>query len=248
MKIVVIGEKCVDEFIYGECTRLNPEAPTPVFIEKNRVIYDGMASNVTKNLESIEGVRVNSFHQKNKIVKTRFVDSSSNYILLRVDDELDVDEFVLTDDIREKIISCDLLVVSDYDKGYLNTQVLKDIAIIAPKSIIDTKKAINPYWANHYSFLKMNKKEWDNPLHIRKEDYLWNTIITQGKSGAVFAGEVFSCDKSDVIDVVGAGDSFLAGFSYMYVKTNDIKEAIRFANKTASEAVKIKGVSNEIKI
>ena len=48
MRILVIGEKCIDEFIYGQCTRLNPEAPTPVFIEKKRIENQGMAGNVAE--------------------------------------------------------------------------------------------------------------------------------------------------------------------------------------------------------
>ena len=38
MNILVIGEFCIDEFVYGECARLNPEAPTPVFIPKKQTL------------------------------------------------------------------------------------------------------------------------------------------------------------------------------------------------------------------
>ena len=45
-KILVIGELCIDKFVYGEVKRLSPEAPVPVFnpivTEENR----GMAGNV----------------------------------------------------------------------------------------------------------------------------------------------------------------------------------------------------------
>ena len=30
-KILVIGDSCTDIFIYGECNRICPEAPVPVF-------------------------------------------------------------------------------------------------------------------------------------------------------------------------------------------------------------------------
>ena len=31
MKVLVIGDSCTDKFVYGECNRICPEAPVPVF-------------------------------------------------------------------------------------------------------------------------------------------------------------------------------------------------------------------------
>ena len=31
MTILIVGDSCIDVFIYGEITRLSPEAPVPVF-------------------------------------------------------------------------------------------------------------------------------------------------------------------------------------------------------------------------
>ena len=31
MKILVVGDSCIDIFIYGEIDRISPEAPVPVF-------------------------------------------------------------------------------------------------------------------------------------------------------------------------------------------------------------------------
>ena len=57
MKVLVIGEKCFDIFVYGDVNRLSPEAPIPVLIPKNVVTGEGMGKNVVNNLISISFVR-----------------------------------------------------------------------------------------------------------------------------------------------------------------------------------------------
>ena len=29
-KVLLIGDSCTDEYVYGTCERLNPEAPVPI--------------------------------------------------------------------------------------------------------------------------------------------------------------------------------------------------------------------------
>ena len=53
MKIVVIGESCTDRYIYGDCKRLCPEGPVPVFSPLNVVEQRGMAANTFHNLENM---------------------------------------------------------------------------------------------------------------------------------------------------------------------------------------------------
>jgi sugar/nucleoside kinase (ribokinase family) len=55
-------------------------------------------------------------------------------------------------------------------------------------------------------------------------------------------------EEVEVMDVVGAGDSFLAGFSHMYVKSKDPEKSIKFGNLIAANAVKQRGVVNKINI
>ena len=35
-KVLLIGDSCTDEYVYGICERLNPEAPVPI-LKKTRV-------------------------------------------------------------------------------------------------------------------------------------------------------------------------------------------------------------------
>ena len=41
-KILVIGESCLDIFQYGDCKRLCPEAPVPVFNPKMIAVSKGV--------------------------------------------------------------------------------------------------------------------------------------------------------------------------------------------------------------
>ena len=54
MKILVVGDSCKDVFIYGDIIRLAPEAPVPVFNPLRNTENEGMAKNVSKNIESLD--------------------------------------------------------------------------------------------------------------------------------------------------------------------------------------------------
>ena len=53
LKILLIGDSCTDEYVYGTCERLNPEAPVPILKFNKKITTKGMAWNVRKNLESL---------------------------------------------------------------------------------------------------------------------------------------------------------------------------------------------------
>ena len=53
MKVLVIGELCVDRFIYGVIKRLSPEAPVPVLNPVEITENNGMAGNVFSNLNAL---------------------------------------------------------------------------------------------------------------------------------------------------------------------------------------------------
>src|SRR5277367_5598370 len=52
MKILVIGDVMLDEFLWGKVTRISPEAPVPVVDIQRRAAYPGGAANVARNLAS----------------------------------------------------------------------------------------------------------------------------------------------------------------------------------------------------
>jgi D-beta-D-heptose 7-phosphate kinase/D-beta-D-heptose 1-phosphate adenosyltransferase len=51
--VLCIGDLMLDEFIYGEVTRISPEAPTPVIAVKRSELMIGGAGNVARNIVSL---------------------------------------------------------------------------------------------------------------------------------------------------------------------------------------------------
>ena len=77
MKVLVVGDSCVDRFIYGTCNRLSPEAPVPVLKHTTTREMPGMAGNVVENVKAFcDSVKL--LTQTNEITKVRYVDSRSN--------------------------------------------------------------------------------------------------------------------------------------------------------------------------
>lgn len=52
-RVLVIGDLILDEFIWGDVSRISPEAPVPVVWVKNESSMPGGASNVANNLRSL---------------------------------------------------------------------------------------------------------------------------------------------------------------------------------------------------
>ena len=120
-KIVVIGELCHDVFVYGECKRLSPEAPVPVFNPIHSVENLGMAGNVVANINAIDSnIKISFYHSLEKITKTRYVDKKTNHLFLRVDDEPRVNRILMSETLISEIKEADAVVVSDYNKGFLS--------------------------------------------------------------------------------------------------------------------------------
>ena len=90
MRILVIGESCLDIFHYGDCSRLCPESPVPVFVSLSEVENGGMAMNVYRNLVCFNlEIDIITNNNWKSIKKTRFVEKKSNHMFLRVDENDD---------------------------------------------------------------------------------------------------------------------------------------------------------------
>lgn len=242
IKVVVIGESCTDKFVYGDVSRLCPEAPVPVLNPFKVVENPGMAGNVVENLKAInKNCEVIFINQETNITKTRFVDEKSNQMILRVDEgEGYIEPLVLSDDHIKTILSSDIVIVSDYNKGFLTDEVISKIAYYAKISILDSKRKMSQLF-KQFDFIKLNKSERNSQSESDIKGL--NIITTLGKGGAEFNGIVYpSNDPRDTIDVSGAGDTFTAAFILKYFETTDIEKSINFGNLMASDVVSRRGV------
>ena len=235
LNILVIGDSCTDVYHYGSCDRLSPEAPVPVFKELNKNSMPGMSANVAENLKSI-GINVVHATNKNEIYKHRFIDSKSRQHLLRVDTgENDKTERIDISSIK-KIKNIDAVIISDYNKGFLEPEDCKEICKFfnfkkIPVFVDSKKRGLNCY---HNCVLKINEKEFNNATIMPiKSDIL----ITLGERGVKHNGIVYPTNKVEVFDVCGAGDVFLSILVSFFLLTNDLKQAIIYANACASHSV-----------
>jgi len=239
-KILVIGESCKDVFVYGKVERLEPAAPVPI-VQTIRTNYNGgMAMNVKNNFTAL-GVDVDILTNESweSITKTRIVEHKTNHMFLRWDTGEDLYGRIDLKNVDYTKYSA--IVISDYNKGYLSIDDIQKVCNSHDLVFLDTKKPIGR-WCEGASFIKINKPELQNAKEVTdiiKE----RLIVTLGSSGASFRGELYPVTKTEVKDLSGAGDTFLAALCAYYCETRNIHESIKHANKCATMVVQKRGVS-----
>ena len=141
MKILVIGEVCVDNFIYCSTTRLSPEAPVPVLNPIRITTNSGMAGNTMANVRALApDSNVMHLMQEESITKTRYVEEKSNHMFFRLDEgENDVTPFKWSMAVDIMLGEADIVIVSDYNKGFLGDADLREIARKSKLSILSIK-------------------------------------------------------------------------------------------------------------
>lgn len=239
-RVLVVGETCIDRFVYSKIERLSPEAPVPVLIPIETTENKGMSGNVVENLRAL-GVDHNNiihWYQDTPITKTRYVDKRSNHMFIRVDEGEDLVKEI--DDVNMNQFF-DIIIVSDYNKGFLDDSFLKELCTMGGITILDSKRKLVQDIIDCFDFVKLNEQEFRN-----NEDLLrWeNILITLGSKGTMYQGIVYpSPNPQETIDVSGAGDTFTASFILKYYQTRDVKTSITYANEMSAIVVSKRGVT-----
>jgi bifunctional ADP-heptose synthase (sugar kinase/adenylyltransferase) len=232
-KILLVGDACIDHYIYGTVERISPEAPVPVLRLNGKEEYrPGMASNVYENLKALHCDVFPMYGLPSK--KTRFVDTKTGYQLLRVDkDEINpaihVSENILPD--------YDAVVISDYNKGCVSYETVREIrSMFRGPIFLDTKK--NSMMEFDGCYVKINESEYNAATSLPNSKYL---IVTKGAEGTLYDGKIYPTKKVEVHDVTGAGDVHLASLAVFYLLTGSIENALPYANRLASISVQYQG-------
>ena len=226
-KILLIGDKGTDLYTYGNVERISPEAPIPVFNPVTQVDKPGMADNVRVNLEAL-GCEV-TFKHGDVSVKERLIDERSKQQIVRIDKDVKSVPLLMTNSMFEDY---DAVVISDYNKGTVSYELMEQAIRNNKFVFIDTKKAdlerLQGAW------VKINELEYSK---IKSD--CTGLIVTRGANGAEAKWHDFvsSAPKVEVVDVTGAGDTFLSALAYMYLNSQDIKVAMEFANRAAAITV-----------
>ena len=248
MKFLVIGDSCTDKFRYGDCNRICPEAPVPVFNPVEETSNGGMAKNVQANVQAL-GVECDILTNKNHIIKSRYVDIKTNQMLLRVD------ENDRTEEKFEQTSGClggyKAVIVSDYNKGFLTNLDISWICKNHPDTFVHSKKNFILPLGRDMRFFVINQQEYEKSKeHYEKDNeelgdvWMDKLIVTQGERGCRYRKELHPSFKArEVQDLSGAGDTFLAAFAVNMMSCNSVSRALDFANKCASQVVTKRGVT-----
>ena len=221
-KVLLLGDSCEDEYIYGRCEGISSEAPVPIMKFSKVETKSGMAGNVCLNLQAL-GLDITFLTNSEKITRTRFIDERTNNQVLRIDNEEKVKPLLLpisTDNF-------DAVVISDYDKGYLIESKLFELVESSNCPVfIRSKKTFLPN--KESCFIIANEDEYEklNPNH-----YIDNLIIIKGSEGSIYKNTMYSSQKENVCDRIGVDDIFLSTLVYGYLKYNNMDNALIAANK-----------------
>lgn len=225
-KILLVGDDCVDVYQFGTVDRISPEAPVPVFECTHKDTKPGMAGNVAKNLEAL-GCEVTYLHNETS-TKTRLIDVRSKQQIVRIDSDSQCTPLTF-----DTVISpgYDAIVVSDYNKGTVTYELLKELRKgFAGPIFVDTKKTDLARLEG--CIVKINQLE-SSRITSRCTDL----IVTQGDKGAVWNSIHFTARRVEVADVCGAGDTFLAALTYKYLLEDNMAPAINFAIRASAVTV-----------
>jgi len=159
-RIVVLGDVMLDEFVWGDVTRISPEAPVPVVDVRRESIHLGGAANVLANLVafgskgSVIGVvghdaigarlrdSLSEFSDDTLITdnsrpstsKTRIV--AHNQLVVRADREsrqpvaANIEDQII-DRLKGVLKDASAFVISDYDKGVVTPRILEEVLPLA---------------------------------------------------------------------------------------------------------------------
>ena len=249
MRVAILGDSFIDEYIFGDTDRLSPEAPVPVLDVTTREVRGGGAINLANNLHAL-GVKftlftITSLKLPYEVVspkgctvlkKTRYIGNLLHAQLLRVDEPKAYRKEDLKKVTYPSFDDFDLIAFADYNKGIISG---------GKATIVDSKKRdLSVFQGSEY--LKVNQGEWD---YADRPQFFPKAFVTVGKKGIDYyehGAKILNSPTmvKDVVDVSGAGDTVMATMIYCLVhKITDPKEMMKLANKAASCVISRFGTS-----
>ncbi|PLY05592.1 MAG: bifunctional heptose 7-phosphate kinase/heptose 1-phosphate adenyltransferase [Arcobacter sp.] len=164
--ILVIGDLMIDEYLWGSCERISPEAPVQIVDIKKETAVLGGAGNVIANLVSLgadvgvmsvigndevgedlrtmlskQGVKSFLVEQKGRKTsrKTRLMASHSQVVRYDKESKNPISSEsvkALYEKFSEKVDAYDIILLSDYAKGVLRKELIEKVIAYANKKNI----------------------------------------------------------------------------------------------------------------
>ncbi|MFI3281392.1 MAG: bifunctional D-glycero-beta-D-manno-heptose-7-phosphate kinase/D-glycero-beta-D-manno-heptose 1-phosphate adenylyltransferase HldE [Rikenellaceae bacterium] len=295
-RVLVVGDLMLDTYHIGSVKRISPEAPVPVVQVKRSYSVLGGAANVARNLIGLGAVPMvvgvvgddangkvvsEMFAELNvdcalslssapTITKTRVIGNDQQVVRIDFEqDQVELDaqtETALMTAIEGRIESCDIVVISDYNKGLCSdklSQAIITTASAAGKMVIVDPKGVN--WSKYRgaTIITPNLKELTDVsgIEISNEDEviesaasallsrydLESLLVTRSERGMSYISGtqniVIPTEAREVFDVSGAGDTVVATLAAALGASLTVNDSIYLANKAAGVVVGKMGTS-----
>ena len=239
-RALIVGDAIIDEYVFGHCDRLSPEAPVPVFVSERVERRRGGADHVSHQLEQF-GIQTNHYFAPTPSLKQRFI--AGHHQVFRIDRDS-----AMRPGLQDRqtalgmLDGMDVLVLSDYAKGWLTAELAGCLIGAASELkipvVVDPKVASWARYAGATVFCP-NHIEWERHSCDFIPAFVWIKrgpagieVIERGKSVGVVPANVRS-----VIDVTGAGDVVTAVAAACAAVRAGSLDGARLANLAAGESV-----------
>lgn len=240
MRILVIGDRIVDQYRWCRAVKLAPEACAPVLHIEREYTSEGGAGLVANQIRTLQGEERVTYLFGSRSVKQRIF--AERTLICRIDrDSQDITPPKdMWDQISRVYHDCDAIVISDYGKGTFTETLAGDIVNLGFPTFVDSKHHIE--WWKGAEFIFPNEQEHVNLNH---GNYL-HVIRKMGAKGCLVDGKLVPTESQLVYDVTGAGDVFMAAFIHKYALMSktpciNLMECAKFANLVAGISVKYMG-------
>ncbi len=296
--ILVIGDVMLDHYVWGNVSRISPEAPVPVVNVTRESLLLGAATNVVNNIQSLGGKvsvcgvigRDNAGKQlihmlgergipadgliveegRQTTIKTRIIAHSQQVVRFDRETKIGIERATrlrIFDFVRDRVRNgLDAVILSDYCKGVVTKELVRDIVKLARKNNIMV--SVDPK-VNHFgmyrgvTILTPNTKEASigAKMDIEDEKSLCNAgrlllrhlkcdavLITRGEHGmSLFerSGRVTHIPTvaREVYDVTGAGDTVISALTLAMAAGSGMVDAARISNFAAGIVVGVVGTA-----
>jgi rfaE bifunctional protein kinase chain/domain len=297
-RTLVVGDVMLDHYVWGDVSRISPEAPVPIVRVTRESLLLGAAANVVNNINALGGKvtvcgvigrddagerLVNLFREQGlatdglipdkerpTTIKTRVI--AHNQQVVRVDRETrnGIDNEThqrIFEFVRQHVKDgLDAIVLSDYSKGVVTGELVRDIVKLARKNnvIVSVDPKVNHFGIyNGVTILTPNTKEAsigskieieDNKSLMRAGKLLLSrlncnaVLITRGEHGMNLferSGKITHIPTmaQEVFDVTGAGDTVISALTLAMAAGADMVDAARISNYAAGIVVGVVGTA-----
>ncbi len=238
MRILVIGDYITDIYTFSSASRLCPEAPVPVMIPESIRESPGGAGLVQAQLVALGADAVGRFGSYS--TKQRFF--AGNHLVCRLD--TDSIEPYWDAPIEPSLDWAEMIVVSDYGKGSMTRELAEQIIKTGKPCFVDAKPHW-PWYAGKNVTIFPNHHEATPISEIPAgtfQSYEYARVVNKlGKDGCRLNDSehhdlTIPATASEIVDVCGAGDIFIAGFAYAWSIRLPGDHCLRFSNALAGES------------